>query len=338
MVGVDPRVNMADFEDWSRRRPALQYRPSQASSIQSSVARKPVTPSAMAATAPHRRTTSDNVSISSLSQADDTVGFSRQISAVSAQSRSWLPIQGMAPSTPPKETMEGIDLGSPDVNASFGAYAQAGPQDGSLPNERIPTFDQSPSVPAYPRRPKPTPFQFEDNVEYGSPLDSYRSTFSPQSQFKHNRTDSQAHLINTPTASDWTRTPASPPTTSPGLPRRKAWWKWRRAWVMYLFLLFGFCCAVGHHLFYAALDGRPADNQIAMLRYGTVLAFAAKAGFAAAIVTAYKQRIWATVRNKLLSVGALDTLFAATDDLSALWNIEAYQRAKLAMVLAVVVW
>ncbi|KAH6647340.1 hypothetical protein BKA67DRAFT_594456 [Truncatella angustata] len=107
---------------------------------------------------------------------------------------------------------------------------------------------------------------------------------------------------------------------------------------MYIFLLFGFCCALGHHLFYASLDGRIADNQLAMLRYGTVLSFAAKAGFVAAVITAYRQRIWVTVRNKLLSVGALDSLFAATDDVSALWNTEVYQKAKMAMALASLAW
>lgn len=91
-------------------------------------------------------------------------------------------------------------------------------------------------------------------------------------------------------------------------------------------------------MFYASLDGRIADNQLAMLRYGTVLSFAAKAGFVAAVITAYRQRIWVTVRNKLLSVGALDSLFAATDDVSALWNMEIYKKAKLAMGLASLVW
>lgn len=107
---------------------------------------------------------------------------------------------------------------------------------------------------------------------------------------------------------------------------------------MYLSFLFGICCAIGHHIFYKTLDGRPAENQLAMLRYGAVLAFATKAGLVAAIVIAFKQRIWTTVRSKFLSVAALDSLFAATEDLSALLNLEIYKRAKLAMLLAVFVW
>ncbi|ORY61740.1 uncharacterized protein BCR38DRAFT_459530 [Pseudomassariella vexata] len=107
---------------------------------------------------------------------------------------------------------------------------------------------------------------------------------------------------------------------------------------MYVFFAFGVCCAVGHHLFYSAFNGRPADNLIVMLRYGTILAFAAKAGLAAAAITAFRQRIWTTVRSKLLSVAALDSLFAATEDLAALLNLEIYKSATLAMVLAVFIW
>ncbi|KAI0133814.1 hypothetical protein BJ170DRAFT_705403 [Xylariales sp. AK1849] len=217
---------MADFDNWPGR-PAFQSRQSQ-SSIKS-VTRKPLSPTAMAA--PHHRHASDNISLDSRFQTDETIGLSRVPSSVSAESRSWLPMGAVGPSSPPADAFN-----------------------------------------------------------------------------------------------------------APILPPRKKWWNWRPAWLMYVFLLFGFCCALGHHLFYAALHGRPADNQLAMLRYGTILAFAAKAGLVASVVTAYRQRIWTTVRNKLLSVAALDSLFAATDDLSALWNAEIYQKAKLAMGLALVVW
>ncbi|KAI1630842.1 hypothetical protein F4809DRAFT_654490 [Biscogniauxia mediterranea] len=107
---------------------------------------------------------------------------------------------------------------------------------------------------------------------------------------------------------------------------------------MYIFFLFGVLCAIAHHIFYSFLDGRPADNQMIMLRYGTVLAFAAKAGLVAAIGVAFKQRIWTTVRSKLLSVAALDSLFAATEDVTVFLNFEILRRAKMAILLAAFVW
>ena len=120
--------------------------------------------------------------------------------------------------------------------------------------------------------------------------------------------------------------------------KRKRWWLWRPAWIMYVFFICGFAFAVGHHLFYRGLDGQPADDQLAMLRYGTALAFATKACLVSAVIVAYRQRIWMTVQSKMLSVSALDSLFAATEDLSALWNLEIYKRAKVAITLAILVW
>lgn len=62
-------------------------------------------------------------------------------------------------------------------------------------------------------------------------------------------------------------------------------------------LIFGIVCAGGHHAFYQALDGRPADHQLLMLRYGTLLAWTSKAGLSAAVVMAFRQRVWTTVRT-----------------------------------------
>ncbi|OTB09399.1 hypothetical protein M426DRAFT_50796 [Hypoxylon sp. CI-4A] len=107
---------------------------------------------------------------------------------------------------------------------------------------------------------------------------------------------------------------------------------------MYLSFLFGVLCAIGHHIFYKTLDGRQAEDQLSMLRYGAILSIASKAGLVAAVVVAYRQRIWTTVRSRFLSVAALDSLFAATEDVTALLNFEVYTRAKVAMLLAAFVW
>jgi len=107
---------------------------------------------------------------------------------------------------------------------------------------------------------------------------------------------------------------------------------------MYLFFTLGLACAIGHHVFYNALDGHVADNQLQMLRYGTVLAFAAKAGLSAAVVMAFRETTWTTVRTRFMSVAALDSLFAAAEDLVALFNWEFVARAKTAAGLALFVW
>ena len=107
---------------------------------------------------------------------------------------------------------------------------------------------------------------------------------------------------------------------------------------MYLFFLFGLACAIGHHVFYSVLDGKPAKEQIQMLRYGTVLAFAAKAGLGASVIAAFRQRVWTTVRTRMMSIGAIDSMFAAAEDFFALVNWEFLSGAKIAAALALFVW
>lgn len=127
-----------------------------------------------------------------------------------------------------------------------------------------------------------------------------------------------------------------PPATRPGrISGRTRWHSW---WGMFLFGIFGIACAVGHHAWYASLHGKKAERQLEYIRYGTFLAFAAKAGLSASIVTAYRLRVWTTVRTRLMSVQALDSMFAATEDMTAFFNWEFISRAKTVAALVAFVW
>ncbi len=198
------------------------------------------------------------------------------------------------------------------------------------------------------------PVQFESQ-SHVYPDTSYNSTYS---KTPHAGESADAFLLpQTPsTARSFTRPfskGGTPPTYNnmsfmePNTPRGwkpRRWctwpWHWRlhESSFMYLFFLFGVGCAVGHHVYYSTLNGQPADNQVQMLRYGTLLAFASKAGLSAAVVAAYRQRVWATVRTRLMSVAALDSLFSATEDFISLWNLEFIKNAKTAVGLAAFVW
>lgn len=132
-----------------------------------------------------------------------------------------------------------------------------------------------------------------------------------------------------------------PVNNDPGpAPKRPNWLLryWLPHYSMYFLLVTGVLFAVGHHLFYRSLDGKDATNQILLLRYGALLSFLSKASLAAAAVTAFRQRVWMTVRRKVLSLAAVDSLFAATEDLPALFNLELFRQAKIAMLLAIYVW
>ncbi|KAK1756558.1 hypothetical protein QBC47DRAFT_298777 [Echria macrotheca] len=143
----------------------------------------------------------------------------------------------------------------------------------------------------------------------------------------------------------------SPPLATPGLspeisnpkkrPKRTCLGQpcaWNSQWVMVVCFVFGVACAIGHHIFYSTLHNQLAVDQMTMQRYGTLLAFGAKAGLSAAVGAAYHQRVWATVRTRVMSVAALDALFAATEDLTSFLSWEMVSAARIAATLAVFVW
>ncbi|SPO04745.1 uncharacterized protein DNG_07430 [Cephalotrichum gorgonifer] len=133
-------------------------------------------------------------------------------------------------------------------------------------------------------------------------------------------------------------TSSPPPPDSPPRNPSFIFRYWLPHYSMYFFLIVGVLFAVGHHLFYTNLHGKDATNQIRLLRYGAALSFLCKASLAAAAVTAFRQRVWMTVRRKVLTLAAVDSLFAATEDIFALMNLELFRQAKLAILLAVYVW
>lgn len=201
----------------------------------------------------------------------------------------------------------------------------------------------------------PTPSAYQQNVDSSPFPDTSYSTFpsEPYHQLPERQDDKIKLLpdqIRSPRKSFFylhsravSPSPSrfSPPTGPPPLNRRLVppWrWRWKVSWNMYLFLLFGVACAVGHHIFYTSINGKLATDQVRMLRYGTLLAVAAKAGLSAAVIVAFRQILWTTVRSRLMSIAALDSLFAATDDLAALANWELIKDAKVAVLLAGFVW
>ncbi|KAK2052136.1 hypothetical protein LY76DRAFT_650787 [Colletotrichum caudatum] len=129
-----------------------------------------------------------------------------------------------------------------------------------------------------------------------------------------------------------------PRERSRSLLTRKYQCSWHALWNMYLWLALGIACAIGHHVFYHFLDGKPAEDQVRMLRYGTALAFAAKASLGAAVISAFQQRIWTTVRSRFMTIAALDSMFAATENFIELLSWDFLKGAKAAAALAVFVW
>ncbi|KAF2755332.1 hypothetical protein EJ05DRAFT_98513 [Pseudovirgaria hyperparasitica] len=119
--------------------------------------------------------------------------------------------------------------------------------------------------------------------------------------------------------------------------REIAVWKVTPFLMVLLFFL-GVLGAIAHHIFYMKLNGKPADNQLWMVRYGTALAFFTKATLVGSVILSYRQRIWQTFRKKAMTMGAIDGLFAATEDPTMFIKWEMIRNAKLAVLMAVASW
>ncbi|KAL2129184.1 hypothetical protein VTI74DRAFT_8112 [Chaetomium olivicolor] len=132
-----------------------------------------------------------------------------------------------------------------------------------------------------------------------------------------------------------------PPPSGPGDNgfTGSTWWRMLSSgWPMFGLFLLGFGFAVGHHVFYSHLDGKPADDQIRMMRFGGLLSYAAKATLLAAVIFAYRQQTWVTVRSNILQLRTIDGVFAAVNEPLVLWNWELFKKARISVSLAILAW
>lgn len=197
------------------------------------------------------------------------------------------------------------------------------------------------------------PFHGDESFT-GSPRVSTPGPYD--NQFAAGQRDSQAELLlggqriraartvsfapSTTIAYPSEKDPPSPPQRQRDCLEVLSWTPpgWHPSFGMYICFIFGVLCAVGHHLYYISLDGKPADNQTEKHRYGTILAYAAKAGFAAAVISAFKQRVWVSVRSRFMTISGLDAMFSATESMFSMLNLDFFWGAKGAFALAVLGW
>ncbi|KAF5253743.1 hypothetical protein FANTH_1435 [Fusarium anthophilum] len=131
----------------------------------------------------------------------------------------------------------------------------------------------------------------------------------------------------------------------PALVKRSSnnFWKFwnayrRKPWNMFLLVLIGTLFAVGHHLFYLHLNGREAINQSLMLRYGTAIAFCAKASLGTAVTIAFHQRAWRVVRFKTARVETINSIFTANSDIFSLFTWSSIRKSRVGTLLAIYCW
>lgn len=119
----------------------------------------------------------------------------------------------------------------------------------------------------------------------------------------------------------------------------KSWDIYRsKPWNMCLLVVFGMVFALVHHLFYLMLDGKRAKDQSLMLRYGTILAFCAKASLGTAAAMAFQQRAWLVIRHKMARVDTVDSIFTAHTNIFSLLTWSSIKKARVGTLIAIYCW
>jgi hypothetical protein len=113
--------------------------------------------------------------------------------------------------------------------------------------------------------------------------------------------------------------------------------------------------ALGHHLFYSSLDGKPAgavleeysvlgvhmSDQQFNTAVGTAFAFLVRALLVVSISVAYLQILFWTItrrENDSIRLGHLDVIMSALQDLTSLVSPRSWFRRPLLWIMAVVAW
>ncbi|KAF1996619.1 hypothetical protein P154DRAFT_308955 [Amniculicola lignicola CBS 123094] len=96
--------------------------------------------------------------------------------------------------------------------------------------------------------------------------------------------------------------------------------------------------AVGHHFLCDHLDGLPVINQTWNTRAGIALANIMKILLAASVTVSFTQQMWKTARSRFFSLKGVDSLFTASSNPFSLLDGEVLLHAKIAMLLALLIW
>lgn len=107
-----------------------------------------------------------------------------------------------------------------------------------------------------------------------------------------------------------------------------------------LFIL-GVGCAISHHTYYSQLDGSiagGADQQQWVIQIGAGLAFLSSAALVSVIGISRTQWVWVTLRRRFITLAGVDALFGVTSDPLYFLNQDMLHRAKLATLMAVIMW
>ena len=116
---------------------------------------------------------------------------------------------------------------------------------------------------------------------------------------------------------------------------------WNQAGYMFILALSGAALAICHHVYYSKLDGTPVasdGHQQWAIRFGTAFSFLVKSCLQASTVLACGQCAWKVLRNKSLTMGGIDNIFALTSTPFSFLQWELYKEARPVLLVALLTW
>ncbi len=127
---------------------------------------------------------------------------------------------------------------------------------------------------------------------------------------------------------------------------------WQAPTTVLLALIAGVLFAVGHHIFYNSLNGKPAPNdnynilgshvstQQVNIAGGTALAFLVQACLVTAIGAAYAQMFWRAMlhRTPEVTLESLDTTYSAVSNIHWMLKVWIWYRYPALFSLASIYW
>lgn len=116
---------------------------------------------------------------------------------------------------------------------------------------------------------------------------------------------------------------------------------WKTPVSMIMFFLFGALSAATHHIYYRMLHGTDVGNasrQQWVLWIGSFLSFLTRGSLLAVLGIARTQWVWVTLREKFMTMGGIDALFAVSTNPTCFANRNMLRNAKIATVMAVIMW
>lgn len=121
---------------------------------------------------------------------------------------------------------------------------------------------------------------------------------------------------------------------------------WKAYTTMLGSLFLGVLLSLGHHLFYRSLEGKAVSDhaihgvtgQQLNLAIGTLFAFLVKASLAVAIITAYTQTLWRSIKQQPMQLTAIDTIFEAGTNFWGFFRFAIWGNHLLLLFLATTIW